>query len=158
MTQEECEFAYGRITAAMRTQKLEWLVAQVEEKIRFGRPLTKKVRMVPEEIEDLAVYPSEGPARRARQVLVTATRPYTNEERLRILIEALQHAIVERHDMEDVVRRSIHHATKTNSLVALVRADAEGAAPIHIPPEADAQRTENVRRLSRTLQTLRERI
>lgn len=158
MTQDDCEFAYGRIIAAMRKQGLDWLVAKVEEKIRFGRPLTKKVRMVPEEIEDLAIYPSEGPARKARQVLVTATRPYTTEERLRILVEALQHAIVERHNMEDVVRRSIHHVTKTNPLVALVKADAEGAAPIHIPPQADTQRTENVQRLAKTLQTLTEQI
>ena len=83
MTDTERENAFHQIEAAMNDAGLSWVTNQVNEEIRFGKILTKKVVSRGEPSDEL-VFESLARVRRSK-IEVSATRPYTASERLEML-------------------------------------------------------------------------
>jgi hypothetical protein len=155
MTTAECEQAYGQLVLAINKAGLPWLTNQVAEEIRFGKTLTKRVvarRDVPDDLmlEGL----TEGP-RRSR-VTVAATRQFTSHEKLSVLLDALEQAVVATHDMEGAVVRYISEAAEDWASIRLVRTDESTREPIQLLRHPDEKRAENVLRLRHLIQSLRE--
>jgi len=95
-------------------------------------------------------------APRRTTVTVAATRPFTSQEKLCVLLDALERAVVATHDMESAVIRSISEAAADWASIQLVRTDEATRGPIYLLPHPDEKRTASVSRLRRLIESLRE--
>lgn len=157
MTEAECEAAYRRIEEILEAHQLTWVVNEVETEVRLGRTLTKRVASRVETPEEVAVPELFETPRRTR-VRVSATRPYTAQEKLRMIIDAVQHAVVETLAMEQAIRDSINNRTKIWQSIQLVRIDDRARTPIDLPMEANPIRVKSVQDLTHLLTTLRRTV
>ena len=91
--------AYRKILAILSENDLDWVSFQVQEQVRAGKPITKRVRVEPsyESIE-------EGSAGgRSRSEQLAGSEPYSAGERFLIALHALDAAIVQTAEMESAV-------------------------------------------------------
>ena|SRR5437660_937826 len=103
MTDSECNEAFETLRRALAEVGLAWVTNQVDEEIRFGRTVTKTVSSRPDIPEELIV---QGLAQKARpsNVRVSATRPYTPQEKLSILITGIENVGIETDEMQGAVQ------------------------------------------------------
>jgi len=159
MTAEECEFAFERLEHAMNDAGLAWVTNQVAENLRFGKTRTKSLS-VRQEKNDIwaAELLSEAPKR--SRVTVSATEPYTPEEKLRMLVRALEQTTVAIDRMENFVRDRLTRILEAKNwrLVQLVRSDEPDRAAVVIEANAQVERSQNVSELEKLLKAFQERI
>lgn len=92
LSYDEINHAYNVLTQAATRHGLNWVVGQVEAQIALGKIKTSKIRAseVPQKDtpDELAIQ-----MKRGRPSKFVVSEQYPPEERLRILIEALRHAV-----------------------------------------------------------------
>src|SRR5258708_567997 len=139
MTDHECIAAFERLQSAMTDVGLQWVANEVNEELRFGKTVTKRVSSRPDTPEDVA---NEGLAdkRRKSKVNVAATRPYTAEEKLRTLLDSLEDVIVETQEMQNAVKKYVTSHAENWKELRLVRGDAGEREPVIITPTTDEER------------------
>jgi hypothetical protein len=154
MTDHECETAFEQLESAMTTAGLQWVTNEVNEEIRFGRTVTKRVSSRPDTPEDVA---NEGltDKRRTSKVTVAATRPYTPQDKLGTLLDSLENVIVETQEMQNAVKNHLTSHAKNWTELRLVRTDAAGREPVIISPTTDEERVRAVAHLQRLIATLK---
>lgn len=158
MTSEECDLAFDQLERAMNEAGLAWVTTQVAEDLRFGKTRTKRLS-VREEKSDRFATELLGVSRRSN-VTVSATEPYSSEEKLRMLVRALEQTTVAIDRMEGVIRNRINRVTETQEWrsIQLVRSDEPDREAVVIHSTATIGRSEKVTELDKLLKALRERI
>jgi hypothetical protein len=89
--------AFDRLVTILNGSRLGWVVAQVEDEIRLGKPVTRRVKEL-----KLAQYPVDPTTRfrrydalePGREVQFRATVAYTDAERLKLLLSAIHQIII----------------------------------------------------------------
>jgi len=158
VTSEECDLAFDQLERAMNEAGLAWVTTQVAEDLRFGKTRTKRLS-VREEKSDRFATELLGVSRRSN-VTVSATEPYSSEEKLRMLVRALEQTTVAIDRMEGVIRNRINRVTETQEWrsIQLVRSDEPDREAVVIHSTATIGRSEKVTELDKLLKALRERI
>lgn len=92
LTLDELDACYSTLADAARKHELDWVVDQVESQIALGKITIGKVRA--KEVP-LRNTPEDEAARMAkgRPTKFTLSEEYSAEEKLKILIEAVRHAV-----------------------------------------------------------------
>src|SRR5581483_7928023 len=123
----------------------------VAEQVQFGIEEKKSVRVLRDEAWLVNL---EEPRSRPSNVMFAATRPYTEREKLRLLIDAIEQAIVGTADMEVSLHdelESLHSPARA----ILVREELDPKI-MQIGDEAQAHRRTEAKRLGKLLSELRE--
>lgn len=96
MTAEKCLQLYDEFVRLLREHRFDWVVAEVEEQIRLGK--TAEERIVVSEEFALEITP-EADTRRARgrpgRTRFLKCVDYTARERLLLIIDAVEHAVLD---------------------------------------------------------------
>jgi hypothetical protein len=105
MTEEQCAECYNFLINLLRDLNFSWVVQQVEAAIRVGSLSEKPIREISaghavEGIGFEVIEPTE-PQRRGRSKSIIQRVEYSDRERLRILIGAVEHAIVHTTDLQE---------------------------------------------------------
>jgi hypothetical protein len=109
MTESEANEVFDRLRTMLLEAGLDWMVDQVSEQIRFGKLTIKTVR-VPRESDSFieGEEPTYGIRRRASTARFPATAEYSPKERLRLLIEGIEQAVLRLADIETAVLDRFH--------------------------------------------------
>jgi hypothetical protein len=107
MLDRTADEAYAMILSALREHGLSWVVEQIGDQVRAGKPITRVVATASPSGSHR--YSDEvSPARRPRRERLTATEPYTSGERLTLALDAIERAVIQTADLEDEVLRLAH--------------------------------------------------
>jgi len=105
MTSEGIREAHRSLSEALTSTGLGWIVHQVEERVREGRPVEKEARIFRDEEPNEQVFATGGGAETARRpgkpTLMMTLEPWTDDCRLQFLIDAIRHAIIHAADVEN---------------------------------------------------------
>jgi hypothetical protein len=157
VTDHECELAFNELRAIMNDSGLSWAATQVIEEIRFGRTSRKSVRVRQETTED-ALFGDLVERSRTSRITVSATQPFTPKEQLSMLLKALERAVVEVHEMKDLVRKAFTKRSSDWTSVRLVRTDEDTPNPIAIKPSEEIEEVQAVIALRVATQAFRRAI
>ena len=104
MTPEEIVETYEDLAEVLTASGLGWVVEQVEQTLRAGRPVEKQTRVFKEEDRE-AEAPSfdeqYGTRRAGKATSMMTLEPWTPTERLLFLIDGVRQAIVHAAGVED---------------------------------------------------------
>lgn len=154
MTEAECEQTYDQLVVAINNVGLLWLTNQIAEEIRFGRATTIEVTERADTPDDL-LFPNLTKRPRHSQVTVSATRIFTSQEKLMVLLDALEQAVIATYEMETAVKEYVSETSKNWKSIRLVRTDEPTSEPIEITLYNDEERNENINTLRRLMKGLR---
>jgi hypothetical protein len=94
MAQRDLDEAYNEILDLLRRHELSWVVGQVQDQVRAGKPATRMVTPRSAPVSDLFAGEVSQPRRQRRERLA-ATEPYSASERLRLALEAIERAVIQ---------------------------------------------------------------
>lgn len=97
---------YRRLEDILGATGFNWVIAQAQEQIAQGRAVTKQVQ-APEVSESFEAEGFSSRARRRRRTSLVTTEPYNDRERLHILLDAIEAALVQRVDFETSILLSL---------------------------------------------------
>jgi len=109
MELQECEQIFNELAAMLRDHGLSWVCSQVDEYIQIGKTQEKIVSKA----EILAIKRNGGipklplKSRRGANTTFTSTSEYNSQEKLLILIDAIQQAVINTCNMEYEVAKSL---------------------------------------------------
>jgi hypothetical protein len=155
MTVEESRAAFESLSDGIQKAGLGWILNQVIQQVRLGKPELKRVRMVIEPSSELLIEGLEGRRRTSREVFA-ATREYTAHEQLSLLLDALERALVSTFQMEGVIREQLFGKDASRHTVRLVRPDEPENQGVEVMRSANTERSDRVRDLHRLVSSLRE--
>ena len=101
MNEQECIQVYETLTDLLVGNGLDWVAAQVAEQISLGRPVEREIetlrmgRESPQLVMGEVFVPQRGP-----KASFTVTEPYKPPERLALLIDGIEEAIVKSSNIE----------------------------------------------------------
>jgi hypothetical protein len=105
MTPEDIREAYRSLSEALTSSGLGWMVRQVEDRVREGRPVEREARIFKDEEPGEQVFAADGEGANARRpgkpTLMMTLEPWTDDCRLQFLIDAARHGIVHAADVEN---------------------------------------------------------
>ena len=157
MTDAECDQSFDLVSSAMRRAGLDWVVTQLAEQIRFGKPATKRVQTTLDDFPEIAVEGIAGKRKITRETFAF-TRDYTAHERLSLLLDALERAVIVTSQMEGIVRDKILGRVQGGRAVRLIRTDEPGRDVLELGATPDIARDKAVHDLHRLVEGLRARI
>lgn len=105
MTDQQCAESYNLLRDLLRDLNFDWVVEQVEADIRVGILIEKPIREISPRhaVESIGfeVIETVEPQRRGRSGSIKQRVEYSDRERFRILIEAIEHAILHTTDLQE---------------------------------------------------------
>ena len=125
MTEEEARDYRSSITHVLGQHHLGWITDQADEKISLGRLVTKRVDTA-SSVQD----PITGQARRAPRRTMTeflSSEPYSETERLGILLDAVELGLIAPVKMERALAENLGATVSTIHF----RSEDGGAVPQH---------------------------
>lgn len=159
MSDRSSSNAYQILLETLRKHGLHWVAGQVQEQVRSGKPVTKDVS--PFLAVDRIVFADEGffptSARKGRRQRLAATEEYSADERLELIIKAIESAV-------------IHTAAIEAELAEFFASQADGLTPARFEPEEfdesarleverpSADRQASIGRLQNALSRLRREV
>ncbi|HET7233845.1 MAG TPA: hypothetical protein VFJ16_27790 [Longimicrobium sp.] len=119
ITTAEATSLYNALIDEMKRHGLGWIVAQVEEQIAVGKLATEKLPVTETELyvpgEDLFDVPISRPVKRRASATFVVSRPYTEEEKLLLLVQAMRIGVAEVNsialDVADFIANELDGAT-----------------------------------------------
>ena len=94
--------AYELLLRSLQENRLGWVAAQVQEQVRSGKPATKYV--APYHEEDSRDFVSEdfipSAPKKGRRQRLAATDDFSPEERLELVLSAIESAVIHTADIE----------------------------------------------------------
>lgn len=87
----EATEVYRKLSEIARAEGLDWLIGDVERQIALGKEGTKDIQV---ESTPRGLYADHLPKRKGRPAKFIVTQPFTEREKLHLLIEALEAASV----------------------------------------------------------------
>jgi hypothetical protein len=116
MTEEQCAEAYDILANLLRRSNLAWVMDQVDADVRVGKLIEKPIREISDRhtAGSIAFELVEAPElqRRGRSGSIRQRVEYSNRERLQLLVEAIEYAVLHTADLEEAALKLIAH---TNS-------------------------------------------
>jgi hypothetical protein len=100
--------AFENLIATLSEKGLAWVVNQVRHQIELGKPITRRAKELyyPRRSgEEDSRFASDPALRPGREVQFRATVEYTDDERLQLLLSAIQQAVLNTAAIEEVVTR-----------------------------------------------------
>lgn len=125
MADRTADEAYAIILSALREHRLSWVVEQIQDQVRAGKPTTRVVAPTPPSMS-LRYADEASLARRPRSERLAATESYTPTERLTLALEAIERAVVQTADLEDELLKFSHAEGKTAARISFEPEDLEG--------------------------------
>jgi hypothetical protein len=145
---------YSAIVVRARELKFDWIVAQVEEQISLGRVAPKSLTVRGHDLFDEAF--ESGPNRsKRRKATFLVSQPYSEEEKLNLLLEGLTVGIVELNLIYDEVVTFATLEIKSSSVV--FEPETESREGFALEPRLSLER-EPSERLARLLGELKREI
>jgi hypothetical protein len=104
LNSNEARQAYDSLAATLREQGLEWVLEQVVSTISGGKPAPKEILVAtfettvsknPEQEQGsiFSDYPTNSPRKRGRKEVRETTEPFTEQDELLILLDAIGHGL-----------------------------------------------------------------
>jgi hypothetical protein len=95
---EDATRVFGKLASALRENKLEWVLEQVNETIAAGKPAVKRVKALESggDWRGVALRPG-------REAEFRTTLEYSPQEQLEIVLRAIRQAVLVTAEMERVV-------------------------------------------------------
>src|ERR1700720_625651 len=89
--------AFERLKAILNEKNLGWIVAQVEDQIRLGKPVPRRVKelkLTRRPTESLVRFRGDDEMKPGRAAEFRGTVDYTEGEQLKLLFSAIHYAIL----------------------------------------------------------------
>jgi hypothetical protein len=162
MTEEESIGAYTELSHILEQLQLSWIIHQVEELVRLGKPVPKRVKTFKESSEEpLLSLLNESdygltrfkPGAAAELTEVVA---YTPKERLLLLIDAIEQAVVNTSQMEAETFESFEKAVNHTIPEDIVFISEDNNKQVTISRQKTRLRRESSTGLRQLLKELRE--
>ena len=136
---------YNALLAGLRDKGLEWVASQVQEQVRSGKLVSKKVSPFIENPRELFTLGSVLSAGKGKPQILISTEEYSAEERLEIAVDAIEAAVV-------------HTAKIEEHLVKFVEEELESEHPLSFAPDQfdDSEPREVIRPSAEREQAVRE--
>lgn len=164
MDDRECNETYRFLVDILAQSGLDWVIEQVEEQIRLGKTLKKKVDTLRVSRKRFSEQPSlfsvEGHAERFEKgpkATFPVTEEYQAPERLALLIDAIEHAVVNTSEMEYHLINFWGEEVKGFQDIRFHSEELE-SEPVTIDRQTVSSRLEQGKRLKNLLDRLREQI
>jgi hypothetical protein len=113
MTEEQCAETYNILAKLLRDSNLEWVMDQIDAEVRVGKLLEKPIREISVGYANRNVafelVEATEPQRRGRSGSIRQRVEYSNRERLQVMIEAIEHAILHIADLEEATLKLMHN-------------------------------------------------
>ena len=164
MNEEESGQWRDRLSEVLSQYRLQWVLEQVTQNIRLGNTSEEEVptstetepRPTTGTLSDLLV-PVWPPARRSgRRARFVASREYSPKEMLKILIEAIERAVVDTAEMEAEMLKQFEN-DGTRYQIVIVR-DDQVLMRLRVAPTDAISRAGSASRLRDLLRELRAQI
>jgi hypothetical protein len=164
MNNHEATRIYDKLAASLSEAGLDWLVSQVAAEIRHGKPEQRKLKVRPsEETEPLLLAVEEEGQKRTTARFVGSAE-YTANERLNLLLAAIERATVHvaamEQDVAQVLARSrspkAGEAEEVATLAFTFKDEREGATSRESTPERRRQLLPWSRKTDNLIRELRE--
>lgn len=135
MDSQECDEVYAKLLQILSENKLEWTVDQVKEQILLGKTIEKEIVTFKKNKLDLPMSFElemyQTPLKKGPKVKFPVTEEYTPEERLELILDAIEQAIINTAEMENHLIRYFgtglkewrgvnFYAEETESLLTLI--------------------------------------
>jgi hypothetical protein len=163
MTEEELKLAVESVRRSLSGASLNWILREVDETLRLGKPTIRTIVEVKQESEDLLYMPaaSTGAGRDVkpgrRRTAVPTTEAYTTAEQLALLLDAIQRTAVATADMQSYVLIEIANRDGSSPAAQIIfERDGEPSSSISNENKLDA--VGRIDDLRHAVQTLRERL
>lgn len=159
MNNQECNKAYETLVRVLNRNGLEWITAQVGEQVRIGKTIQRKIETLEEvrgpSLFNVADYP--GRLKKGPKATFPVTVDYEPPERLRLLIDAVEQAVVNTASME--CHLSDYFETEGQGWQGIrFYADEPASEPKSLDKRSAASRLKNSRKLKGLLDLLRREI
>lgn len=111
MTEEQCQEAYSTLTNILTQNNLDWVIGEVDNEIRLGKIVDRlvKERSRQQSGSDLSfeIVDTRNQRLSSRPIYVQQRVEYTGQERIHILIRAIEHAVINVGDIEENTANSL---------------------------------------------------
>lgn len=113
MTSQQLQIAIDSVRTSLQNSSLAWILDEVNETLRLGKPsirtVTEKAQLVRDifvvETADEFEFASGGP--RSRKTRVAATEPYTKPEELQLILDAIERTAIAAADMRAEIVKNL---------------------------------------------------
>lgn len=160
MNDQECTQVYEQLISILNQNKLGWVAAQVEEQVRLGKTVKKEIETLKESHGEFELFTTDEYPRsfkKGPKATFPITVEYQPSERLKLLLDAIEHVAINTADME-------HHfvnyfgSEMDNWLGVTFQPEEIDVAPISIDKQTVISRLENAKRLKELLNNFRIKI
>ncbi|WP_433966798.1 hypothetical protein [Tunturiibacter gelidiferens] len=112
MNEDDLLFAVRRVRESLAKSNLTWILREIDETLRLGKPAVRTVIEVQEDAPDLIhmrVLTSAGEEKKAarRKTTVPTTESYSAQEELNLLLDAIERTIISSSDMQSYVMSNL---------------------------------------------------
>jgi hypothetical protein len=161
MTEQESIGAYKELSYFLEQLQLTWIVHQVEDLVHIGKPVPKRVKTFKEKYEEpyLALL-NEPDFSLSRLKLgaaaeLTEVVAYTPQERLLLLIDAIEQAVVNTGQMEAETFESLERAVNHSIPEDIIFVSEDNDEQVTISRQKARMRRDLSRELKQLLKELR---
>lgn len=163
MTEEEIRLAVQSVRSSLAKSALSWILREVDETLRLGKPAVRSVLEEPEESPELLHLPSvanqeyvqKKPSR--RRTTVPTTESYSAKEELTLLLDAIQRTAIATMDMQLYVVANVANRGESGTTKREIAFERDGEQSSTIPYNNQAQAETQLGRLREAIDLLRER-
>jgi len=160
MTEEQCAETYDLLANLLRRSNLEWVMDQVDADVRVGKLVEKSIREISTRHTERSVafelIETFEPQRRVRSGSIRQRVEYSNRERLLVLIEAIEHAVLHTAELEEATLKLM--ANTHASLQIVFDPDGSNERPCSVDQAATSSRQQFRNDLRQALNQLKARI
>ena len=170
MDASEAVQVYTDLSSFLHQQEMSWVLEQVGETIALGKPQAKQVKTYEERdkrgelplfqgrtITQVTHYEYSKPT--GPKADLTTTLEYTANERLLLLIKAIEQAIIDTADMEDITIGNLEQLANSQKIASIrFAAERETQLSFSISKDTAKERAAAASLLRQHLQQLRERV
>ncbi len=105
MDEQESQALFDELIHILQTLEMSWVVDQVNETVRFGKTETKEVKTYTETLEpgqQVRIFDQLRPTlKESSKANLPATIEYTPQEKLKLLIDAIEQVTINLNSMKD---------------------------------------------------------
>lgn len=171
MNISECNEVYNQLVSSLREKDLSWVVDQVNETLALGKPQSRKVKTYEERVErnQLPLFPGSSSSSEPTvyeygkptgpKADLTAILEYTPQERLILLLNAIEQAVVDTAAMEDIAVVHLEELAVNQGITGIVFVSEQEPQPrVILSRDTASKRNSSSHNLKHLLQQLRSSI
>jgi hypothetical protein len=158
MSDDECRDVFDTLIISLQASGLAWVESQVRDQIRLGKTIERE-REVPNELRfQRSIFEADREQTNRRSpTTFPITIEYSAQERLRLLIDAIEHAVVNTAAMEESFTSYFEAESPHLESIQFYSEDAS-LQPRIITRQSAAFRTEKASQLHKLLEELRKEV